>query len=126
MFQHISGQAVKKGLRVNTSKTNLLVISASKSYEARAHFHDNATRIESQDELKALGFIFNKRGDVSSQIDNLCRKFRQKVWTLRHLRKNGFTEKELLAVYITVRVWRARASASAHTRSYMSMHADPS
>ena len=28
--------------------------------------------------------------------------------------------------YSIVRVWRARASASAHTRSYMSMHADPS
>ena len=27
---------------------------------------------------------------------------------------------------LLVRVWRARASASAHTRSYMSMHADPS
>ena len=26
----------------------------------------------------------------------------------------------------SVRVWRARASASAHTRSYMYMHADPS
>ena len=28
--------------------------------------------------------------------------------------------------YVPVRVWRARASASAHTRSYMCMHADPS
>ena len=28
--------------------------------------------------------------------------------------------------YFHVRVWRARASASAHTRSYMYMHADPS
>ena len=31
-----------------------------------------------------------------------------------------------VCMYVCVRVWRARASASAHTRSYMYMHADPS
>ena len=51
--------------------------------------------------MKALGFYFNNRGDVSTQIDKLCAKFRRKVWTLHHLRKSRFNEKELLEVYKT-------------------------
>ena len=102
MFNHIATRAKTKGLVVNAEKTNLLVVSASKSYEARAHFYDsNNQRINSQNNLKALGFIFNQRGDASSQVDNLCTKFRQKVWSLRHLRKSGFSEPELLTVYKT-------------------------
>ena len=100
MFKHIAARAHRKGLRVNGAKTNLLPISASNSYDARAHFYDaENTRIESTNELKALGFVFNGKGDVSTQVGRLCRKFRQKVWTLRHLRRNGFNETELLKVY---------------------------
>ena len=102
MFKHIAGRAYRKGLRVNAAKTNLLVVSASNSYEARAHFYDDQnTRIDCQNTLKALGFTFNARGDVSTQVEILTKKFRQKVWTLRHLRKNNFTEEELLRVYKT-------------------------
>ena len=100
MFKHIATRAIRKGLKVNAAKTNLLAVSASTSYQAKAHIYDeNDQRIDCQNDLKALGFIFNSRGDVSSQIDMLCRKFRRKVWTLRHLRKNNFSEDELLKVY---------------------------
>ena len=100
MFNHIADRAKEKGLLVNAAKTNLLVVSASKSYEACAHFYDSTNnRIDCQQNLKALGFIFNKRGDASSQVDNVCRKFRQKVWALRRLKKAGFREQELLSVY---------------------------
>lgn len=102
LFNHISERALQKGLKVNASKTNLLVVSASRSYEARAHFYDKeGTRIDSSKTLKALGFTFNSKGDVSTQIANLCTQFRQKVWALRHLRKAGFTEPELIEVYKT-------------------------
>ena len=50
-------------------------------------------------------------GDVSTQITNLCTKFRQKVWALRHLRKSSFTEKELVQVYTTY--WRPGLEYSA-------------
>ena len=100
MFRHIACNAKKKGLIVNAAKTSLLTISASKSYEAMSHFYDNDRNVvESTDELKALGFVFNKKGDASTQIDRLCTKFRQKVWSLRHLRKLSFTEEELVCVY---------------------------
>ena len=67
IFQRISTNAKSKGLLVNAKKTNLLVVSASRSYEARAHIYDeNNNRIDSTDTLKTLGFIFNNRGDISS------------------------------------------------------------
>ena len=103
MFNHIADMASKAGLVVNAAKTNLLVISAAKSYHARAHFYDRSsdtpTRVDCGPNLKALGFTFNECGDCSTQVNNLCTKFRKKVWSLRHLRKSGFTEEELLAVY---------------------------
>ena len=87
-------------MKVNAAKTNLLVVSASKPYEARGHIIDQDNhRVDCTNMLKALGFTFNTRGDVSSQINVLCKKFRQKVWALRHLRKSGFKEQELIKVY---------------------------
>ena len=99
LFSHIARNARRKGLIVNSSKTNLLVISAAKSYEARAHFYDGRERVDSTKTMKVLGFLFNNSGDCTSQVDSLCRKTRQKIWTLRHLRKAGFNESELLEVY---------------------------
>ena len=102
MFRHIATKAKTKGLQVNSAKTCLLVVSASKSYDAYAHMYDEENnKILCQNNMKALGFIFNRRGDASSQVDSLCRKFRQKVWALRRLRKSGFSETELLSVYKT-------------------------
>ena len=102
MFKHIALNAQKKGLRVNASKTALLVVSSAKSYEAHAHLYDaENVHIDNTNEMKMLGFVFNTRGDVASHIDQLVKKFRQKVWTLRHLRKNGFTEAELVKVYVS-------------------------
>ena len=40
-----------------------------------------------------------KRELISTQVEKLSKKLRQKVWSLRHLQKSGFTESELLKVY---------------------------
>ena len=102
MFRHIVRRAKSKGMLVNSAKTTLLAVSAANSYESRAHFYDEDNqRINNSLTLKALGFNFNAKGDVSTQVEDLCKKFRRKVWSLRHLRKSGFDEKELLRVYET-------------------------
>ena len=55
MFNHIAANARKRGMIVNAAKNNLLVVSASKSYEARAHFYDSSNNlVESTDSMKAL------------------------------------------------------------------------
>ena len=67
------------------------------------HIHDaNNNRIESQDTLQMLGFVFNSNGDVSDQLELLKAKFRVRIWKLRELKRHDFTEKELLKVYTTM------------------------
>ena len=81
----------------------MLAISGARSYKAKVHIHDeNHNRIDSQDTLKALGFVFNTAADASDQIELLKHKFRARIWTLRELRRHGFSESELLKVYTSM------------------------
>ena len=99
-FRHIASNAQAQGLKINTNKTTILTTSAATSYQARSHIYDNDNqRIDCVPTLKTLGFTFNREGSVSNQVDNLCRRFRSRTWTLRDLRKSGFTTEELLRVY---------------------------
>ena len=71
MFRHISAKAEQQGLKVNSDKTTLLSVSGAISYQARSHIYDiNNTRIDCSEKLKALGFIFNRTGDVADQVEN--------------------------------------------------------
>ena len=102
LFKHITSKAKEKDLVMNAKKTNLLIISAARSYEARGHIYDEQNcRVDSTKTMKALGFLFNEKGDISSQIENLIRKFRTKVWALRELRKAGFSDRDLITTYKT-------------------------
>ena len=42
---------------------------------------------------------FTIKPDVSAQVDAICNKIRGRIWMLRHLHHNGFSETELLTVY---------------------------
>ena len=60
MFNHITRQAEKQGLQVNSKKTAILAVSGARSYTAKAHIYDTDNhRIDSSDKLKILGFMFN-------------------------------------------------------------------
>ena len=103
MFNHISEQAKKQGLIVNSKKTAIITISGARSYQARTHIYDNeGTRIDSTENLKILGFIFNNNATVNDQVEALIRKTNMRTWTLRELANSGFTETERLKVYTTM------------------------
>ena len=102
LFKHISQNANNQGLRVNSDKMTLLAISDANSYQAKAHIYDlNGSRIDSVKTLKALGFIFNSKADVSDQVETLCKRFRSRTWALRDLKKAGLSTDDLLRVYKT-------------------------
>ena len=103
MFNHISRQAKEKGLLVNSKKTSLLAVSGARSYLAKAHIYDSDnTRIDSEETLKILGFVFNNNGTVNDQVESLVKKVNQRTWTLRELAKCGFSEQERVKVYVTM------------------------
>ena len=52
--------------------------------------------------MKILGFHFTDRPTVDAHILAVKRRFRQKYWTLIHLKKYGFSEEELATVYKTI------------------------
>ena len=100
LFKHISKQAKQQGLFVNSKKTTLLTISNAVSYNARSHIYDSEQqRIDCEPTLKMLRFIFNQQADVTDQVQTLCKRFRARTWALRHLRKAGLSEQDLVKVY---------------------------
>ena len=86
---------------VNANKTNMICISDSLNYLTRTFFHERSSgeRIDSTSEMKLLGFFFLDRPTVAHHVRDVCKRLRQKYWSLRHLGNLGFTEKELVEVY---------------------------
>ena len=100
-FQSISTRAKEKGMVVNAAKTIMLCVSDSLNYLPRTFFYEeNGTKIECADNMKLLGFNFSCRPTVQLHVESICKKFRQKYWSLRHLRNIGFTDGELVIVYL--------------------------
>ena len=52
--------------------------------------------------MKVLGFYFGTEPNVHINMKEVQRKFKSRLWSLRHLKKNGFTEADLVKVYKTM------------------------
>lgn len=103
LFRQITLIAEAMGMKVNASKTMVLCVSDSRTYKAAAYIVDGeGNEIDSVEELKVLGVQFSSKPDMSAQVRAICRKFRDRIWILRHLHHNGFSEEELLKVYKSV------------------------
>ena len=102
LFRRIVTAAEDQGMLVNPTKTQLTIISDA-SYEAEAFFTDsNGCLVESQEGIKLLGFHFSSKPNMDRQIAVIKKKFRTRLWMLRHLWHVGFNCGELLKVYKSV------------------------
>ena len=103
LFARIVTLAERCGMKVNYAKTKAMVISEIKGYLPSAHFYDNqGSRVDSSDEMKILGFHFSSSPDMSAQVTAIKKKFRARIWILRHLGHRGFSKEDLLKVYRSV------------------------
>lgn len=101
-FRSIVLKAIEKGMKVNNGKTCILCVSDNMSYSTLAYIEDiNGEKIESSESLKVLGFNFENKPSVGAQISYIVKRFRQRYWSLRHLKKIGFSQSELVEVYKT-------------------------
>ena len=101
-FRGVTGNAKKKGMKVNTSKTKILCISDAMNYTPRTFIFDSdGVKICNGHEMKLLGFYFGPKPTVDYQVRAIIKRLRQRYWSLRHLRKVGFNETELVKVYKT-------------------------
>ena len=100
LFRQITRIAELMGMKVNTDKTMMLCISDARTYKAAAYLEDgDGNVISSTNKLKILGVHFSDKPDMSAQVEDIARKFRAHLWTLRHLHHRGFSEQDLLRVY---------------------------
>ena len=101
-FDSITRHARRKKMKVNADKTQLLCISDSLNHTTQAFIEEANLKIVSGEHMKVLGFCFSNRPTVAAHVLAVAKKLRKKFWVLRHLKKVGFTEKELLEVYNSV------------------------
>ena len=95
IFRHLVRRAEEIGMRVNTQKTAMICVSDSTSLQAGSFILDaEGTRIACQDKINALAMIFVSRPNMDLQVKHMGKKMRQRLWTLRNLKKNGFSEEE--------------------------------
>ena len=98
-FRSITKNAKKIGMLVNSSKTQILVISDSLNFMPQVYIVDaDGNTIESTSELKVLGFHFGSKPTMHLHVASVLKKMRCKYWALRHLKKVGFNQNELVQV----------------------------
>ena len=102
MFDKIADMATEINMRVNKAKTQLLWIHANKNSEIRSYIRTNEGEIMSGDQLKILGFLFNKDPSAVYHVEQLVEKLYKKFWSLRYLKKSGMAEEKLLGVYKSI------------------------
>ena len=102
-YRTVSRNASLRGMKLNAGKTRLLCISPPLSYVPDPFIDDSKDdRITAVKELKILGFHFNTEPNVKAHMAITQKKFLSRIWTLRHLRRNGFKPNELVRVYVSM------------------------
>jgi hypothetical protein len=95
-------RAEDKGMKINVEKTAMLAISAAKSFHPECYISVGGAGDEltsGSDSVGILGFIFSSSPTVTNHIEATIKKTRRRYWVLRHLKKFGFSEQELVEVY---------------------------
>ena len=99
-FEALSGRAEDIGMKINASKTQLLIVSPPNGCTTRASFRTgDGTAVSSVEVLRLVGFSFGSDPGASAHIEALCNRYRTKKWMLYHLREAGFKGDVLFKLY---------------------------
>jgi hypothetical protein len=101
IFKRTIRRAESKGMKVNVNKTAMLAVSDSIAYRPRPYIQGtDGERIQAgEEEVRVLGFIFSSKPNVNAHVRHVVAKTRRRLWVLRHLKRFGFTNEELVKVY---------------------------
>ena len=102
-FAAVKAAATAIQMNVNGKKPQLLCISGNLDNDVNTYIRvDNRTEIQGGVELKLLGFWFGRKPNADAHIEHICDKFRSRLWALRHLKRAGMPQTDLLKIYQTV------------------------
>ena len=101
VFNRTKTRAEAKGMKINVQKTAMMTVSDSRTFKPECYIEAIGGEILQSDKenIKILGFIFENRPSVATHVEETIKKTRRRYWVLRHLRRYGFDEKELVMVY---------------------------
>ena len=103
VFRHLIRKAEAIGMKVNAAKTTMVCFSDALAYRADSYIEDeDGNQIGCQNKMKALGMRFSNRPDMSAHVDWIRKTYIERFWMLRNLKRNGFTNPELVQVYKTM------------------------
>ena len=101
-FRSTTRNAVRKNMKVNEEKTNIICVSDALNYVPRTYILDNAEKkIESKEEMRVLGFDFSNKPTVHKHVEGVLGRLRRKYWILYHLQRLGLTRPNLVKVYLS-------------------------
>ena len=99
VFVKLEEQADEINMKINPTKTQILCISSAITKTSNSYINYNGDRIRGAESLKILGFNFNQKPTIALHVNIMLQKVRQKLWSLRHLKKWGMKENDLLHFY---------------------------
>ena len=100
VFRRVVVKVESRGRVVNNSKTKILCVSDSQSYQAEFFIVDSGgERIRL---LKVLGFQLDSKPTIHAHVWALKLGMRETAWVLWHLMIGGFNEDKMATVYRTV------------------------
>ena len=103
LFRRTVRRATEQGMKVNTNKTAMVTVSDSLSFQPVAFIEDEGGSVieGDKDRVKIVGFHFGNRPNVSLHISEIVSRVRRGFWMIRHLKRHGLNEKELVRVYMS-------------------------
>ena len=91
-------------------------MSAAATGNVSSFINTDSNRIKSTTQLKVLGIWFDNRPGVELHVEKLEKKFRSRLWALRHLKRSGMSSEDMLYLYKSlIRPVADFASVTYHT-----------
>ena len=91
-------------LQINEKKTQILSVSSA-SYDTKAVLCTNSQTnetVESENELKMLGFLFAEKPTVHAQIQNIIKKANKRFFVLLKYKRAGISKERLKDVFTSI------------------------
>ena len=78
LLEHVSANALKKGMLINASKTSLICMSAATSFKAKVRVNLEGESVRSTDKLKILGVTLDSDVSFRFHTEKIASKCRAK------------------------------------------------
>ena len=87
------------GMELNAGKTQILCISDAINYNVSSFIKVGQEIMESQQEIKILGYTFGQRPDTKAQVAQIKKQGAWRAWSIRHLKRAGVPVQDLTQIY---------------------------